>query len=111
TSVADGRIFSGAQAKAQKLVDELGTLQDAINEAAKEAKLTGKPDVVYPSSNRRKWLEMLLDEGKDDDSGDYSGPVLGGVLSKLIRAWGGLGQVIERQELPVLQPGIYWLWR
>jgi protease IV len=41
--VARGRVWSGAQAKERGLVDQLGGLQDAINEAAKLAKL-GKDD-------------------------------------------------------------------
>src|SRR4026208_280934 len=36
-SLAGGRIWSGRQAKAQGLVDELGTLNDAIAEAKKMA--------------------------------------------------------------------------
>lgn len=42
-AVARGRVWSGAQAKARGLVDELGGLQAAIDDAAKRAKL-GKAD-------------------------------------------------------------------
>ncbi|MBA4372584.1 MAG: signal peptide peptidase SppA [Thermodesulfovibrio sp.] len=45
-SLADGRIFSGEQAHALKLVDELGTLDDATRAAAKMAGLGEDPDVV-----------------------------------------------------------------
>jgi len=44
--IADGRIFSGRQAKNLGLVDEMGTLQDAIKEAAKLAGIEGKPEVI-----------------------------------------------------------------
>ncbi len=43
---ADGRIFSGQQAKKQKLVDELGTLEDAVLKAAALAGIDGEPDLV-----------------------------------------------------------------
>ena len=44
--IADGRIFSGHQAVEIGLVDKLGNLEDAINEAAKLAGIKGKPVVV-----------------------------------------------------------------
>lgn len=45
-SLADGRIFSGEQAHALKLVDELGTLDDATRAAAKLAGLGEDPDIA-----------------------------------------------------------------
>ena len=55
---ADGRIYSGQQAKALKMVDELGGLEDAIEAAAKLAGIVGKPKVIYP--RRRFSLRELL---------------------------------------------------
>src|SRR5919109_4300807 len=46
---ADGRVFSGVQAKELKMVDTLGSLEDAVNEAAKLAGLSVPPAVVRPS--------------------------------------------------------------
>ena len=43
---ADGRIFSGEQAKTQKLVDELGTLEDAVQKTAELVGISGEPDLV-----------------------------------------------------------------
>jgi protease-4 len=112
TAIADGRIFSGTQAKARKLVDELGTLQDAINEAGKQAKLSGKPDVVYPSGGKRKLLEMLMDDGNRDEdrSESTSDSVVSRVMGALGGAFGRVGSAVSRQETPALEPGIYWLW-
>jgi protease-4 len=45
-ALADGRIFSGEQALALKLVDELGTLDDATKAAAKMAGLGEDPEVA-----------------------------------------------------------------
>lgn len=45
---ADGRIFSGAQAKRLKMVDELGGLEAAIDRAAEMAGLPVPPKVILP---------------------------------------------------------------
>jgi protease-4 len=61
-NLADGRIFSGDQAKTLGLVDELGNLQDAIAMAAKMAGIKGEPEVIYPEKKRFSLLELLLQE-------------------------------------------------
>ena len=45
---ADGRIYSGQQARALKMVDELGGLDEAIEAAGKLAGLGARPRVIYP---------------------------------------------------------------
>ena len=67
--IADGRIFSGEQAKELGLVDRLGSLQDAIEIAAEMARIKGKPTVIYPKRKVslyellfRKSLRLLMDE-------------------------------------------------
>ena len=54
---SDGRVFSGAQAKALTMVDEMGGLEEAINEAAKLAGLALPPRVILP---RRRFSVMDL---------------------------------------------------
>ncbi len=44
--IADGRIFTGRQAKAIGLVDEIGNMEDAIREAARLGGIRGEPHVV-----------------------------------------------------------------
>jgi len=46
--LADGRVFTGRQAKEARLVDELGDLDDAIHIAADIAGMEGEPKVVEP---------------------------------------------------------------
>jgi protease-4 len=46
---ADGRVFSGVQARDLKMVDVLGSLEDAVNEAAKLAGLPVPPAVIRPT--------------------------------------------------------------
>jgi protease-4 len=55
---ADGRVFSGMQARDLKMVDALGSLEDAVNEAAKLAGVPVPPGVIRPS--RRFSLFDLL---------------------------------------------------
>lgn len=45
-ALADGRVFTGRQARTAKLVDELGDLQDAIKLAGKMGGIAGEPRVV-----------------------------------------------------------------
>jgi protease-4 len=58
-SIADGRIFTGRQAKDAKLVDDLGDLHDAIRLAADLAGIEGEPRVVEP--RKRFSLRDVLD--------------------------------------------------
>lgn len=106
TAVADGRIFSGMQAKQLGLVDELGTLQDAVDEVAKQAKITGKPRVVYPEERKVNYLLEQLLGGSDDDEADSE-------ARASIGDWLGLKGLFSevKKNVPVLQPGLYWLWQ
>jgi protease-4 len=58
-ALADGRIFTGRQAKASKLVDELGDLDDAIQLAADMAGIEGEPKIIEP--RRRFSIRELID--------------------------------------------------
>ncbi len=60
--IADGRIFSGEQAKNLGLVDELGNLQDAIKIAAELAGIEGRPHVLYPEKKRPSIWEFIIQE-------------------------------------------------
>jgi protease IV len=100
--VADGRIMSGAQAKQLKLVDELGTLQDAIADAALQGGIKGKPRIAYPESGKRRILQMLLDKDFDDQEASSRGSFIE-VLARVIG-----------RDMPKgydLGPGMYLLWK
>lgn len=59
--VADGRIFSGEQARARGLVDELGGLQDAIRLAGELTGLGDSPELLRPQERGVRRLRELLD--------------------------------------------------
>lgn len=58
-SLADGRVFTGRDAKERKLVDEIGNFQDALDLAAKLAGISGKPRLIRPSRQRVTLLDVL----------------------------------------------------
>lgn len=58
--LADGRIFSGRQAKDLGLVDDLGGLQDAVLLAAKLSGLEGKPETVHGMKKKTTLLKYLM---------------------------------------------------
>ena len=63
--IADGRILSGEQALALKLVDRLGTLQDAVDEAGKLAGIQGDPEIILPPKKKVNYLDFLS-EGAEE---------------------------------------------
>jgi protease-4 len=64
--IADGRILSGEQAMGMKLVDRLGTLQDAIEEAGRLVGIKGEPEVIQSPKKKIDYWDVLVDgmEGK-----------------------------------------------
>ncbi len=58
--LADGRIYSGAQAKDLGLVDQFGTLEDAIELAAKRAGIAAEPAVYYSRPEQERWWERMF---------------------------------------------------
>lgn len=61
-NIADGRIFSGEQAQALGLVDQLGNFQDAIDAAAKMCGIVGEPRIQYPEKRRPSIWEFFIEE-------------------------------------------------
>jgi protease-4 len=60
--LADGRIFSGEQARDLGLVDELGNLEDTLAMAATLAGIRGEPEIMYPERKRFSLFDLLLQE-------------------------------------------------
>ncbi|MEI7817538.1 MAG: signal peptide peptidase SppA [Desulfuromonadales bacterium] len=83
--IADGRILSGEQAMGLKLVDRLGTLQDAIEEAGKQAGISGEPELLLPPKKKVNYLDLLV-EGAE---GSFNGP--------LGKAMGGMRMMYEAE--------------
>ncbi|SKA12162.1 signal peptide peptidase SppA [Selenihalanaerobacter shriftii] len=56
--LADGRIYTGRQAKKLGLVDKLGTFYDAVDKAANLAGMEGEPNLIY--YNQSSPIKRLL---------------------------------------------------
>ncbi|NJD39716.1 MAG: signal peptide peptidase SppA [Geobacter sp.] len=67
--IADGRVLSGEQAKEVKLVDRLGNLQDAIEEAGRLAGISGEPEVLLPPKKKVNYLELLAGGAEEKFNG------------------------------------------
>lgn len=77
--IADGRIFSGEQAKEYGLIDELGNFNDAVRLAANLAKMGEEfPNLVYPPKEDNSLIGMLLGKGSQHLLGHLalSSPIL-----------------------------------
>jgi protease-4 len=107
TAVADGRVFSGVQAKQLKLVDEIGTFNDALMYVAGEAKIKGKPKLVYPAKHSSGLRELIMGGGDNDESEfeEESSSFVDRIVSKLADRITGVSA-----DHKVLPPGIYWIW-
>ncbi len=76
--IADGRVFTGRQAKKLGLVDELGSMQDAIKITADLAGIKGEPDIIERKKKfsilerliRNSSLAGLIDNGKKIAAGE-----------------------------------------
>ena len=60
-AIADGRIFSGRQAKEYGLVDYLGDMRSAAKLASQLAGKDGKYDLVYPQNKRASVLDYVFE--------------------------------------------------
>jgi protease-4 len=58
--LADGRVYSGAQAKELGLVDQFGTLDDAIEAVAQRAGLAPNPAIFYSQPEQERWWERVF---------------------------------------------------
>jgi protease-4 len=57
--IADGRVFTGEEALGLKLVDELGTIDDAVRAAAKSAGIKGDVVRVWPKRRQATLFDLL----------------------------------------------------
>ena len=58
-SLADGRVFTGRDAKERKLIDEIGNFQDAVDLTAKLAGISGKPRLIRVNRRRVTLMDVL----------------------------------------------------
>ncbi len=60
--LADGRIYTGQQAKANGLIDALGTFEDAVDIAARMGGIEGEPHIVKKDKRKPSLFEIMFEE-------------------------------------------------
>jgi protease-4 len=83
--LADGRVWTGQQALALKLIDQIGDFEAAVQDTAKAVGIKGEPSLVRPAKERRTLVDLIF--------GDASG-------------W-----LPDRSKLLERNPGFYFLWK
>lgn len=63
--LADGRVWTGSQALAIKMVDQLGDFETALKETAKSVGISGEPTIVRPEKEKRTVLDLIFGDISD----------------------------------------------
>jgi len=59
-AIANGKVWSGQQALAMKLIDQVGDFQDAVDDTAKAVNISGEPVLVHPERERKTMFDLLF---------------------------------------------------
>ena len=84
-SIANGKVWTGEQAKEMKLIDSLGDFETAVADTAKMVGISGEPTLVRPEKDKRTLMDLLL-----GDVSEY---------------------IPSREKLMEQQVGFYYLWK
>ena len=97
--IAQGRVWLATDALNIKLVDKIGTLEDAVKKAAELAKLDEYHTATYPA--KASWLDQLLAENK---KGSYLDAELRNILGDQYESWIFLRTINKRNKLQARLP-------
>lgn len=64
-AIADGKVWTGEQAKQMKLVDDLGDFQEVVKDTAKSVGISGEPTLVRPEKERHTLLDVLFGDSSE----------------------------------------------
>ncbi len=81
-NIADGRVFSGRQAKEYGLVDKLGDIGAAAKLASQLSGKAGKYDIIYPKKKRASIFDYVFESAANQFSRS---------LKEKVENWGGVG--------------------
>jgi len=59
-SFANGKVWTGEQAKSMKLIDTVGDFESAVSDTAKSVGIKGEPTLVRPEKDRKTLMDLLL---------------------------------------------------
>jgi protease IV len=84
-TIANGKVWTGEQALAMKLIDQVGDFQACVTDTAKSVGISGEPTLVHPEKDRKTLLDLMT---------------------------GDLSQYIPtREKLMEQNVGFYYLWK
>src|SRR5580693_8612936 len=84
-AIANGKVWTGEQAKSMNLIDGVGDFETAVDDTAKSVGIKGEPTLVRPDRDRKTMLDLL--------TGDISQWIPG------------------REKMLEQQVGFYYLWK
>ena len=58
--LADGKVWTGQQAYAMKMVDQVSDFEGAVKDTAKAVGIKGEPTLVHPERDRKTMLDLLF---------------------------------------------------
>ena len=64
-AVANGKVWTGEQALAMKMIDQVGDFQTAVEDTAKSVGIRGEPTLVRPDKDRKSALDLLFGDVSD----------------------------------------------
>ena len=92
-AIADGRIFSGAQAKELGLVDFLGNFQDAVEITKELAGIKGEVTLVYPKKSKLELFDLLL-----ETSAKFAAKLIQNLRGTVEYRWSGVSGLNVRES-------------
>ena len=92
-AIADGRIFSGAQAKELGLVDFLGNFQDAVEITKELAGIKGDVTLVYPKKRTLDLLDFLV-----ETSAKFAARLIQNLRGRVEYRWSGVSGLNVRES-------------
>jgi len=97
--IAQGRVWLATDALPIKLVDKLGSLDDAVKKAAELAKLDDYYTATYPAKSN--WFDTLMEQEK---KGSYLDAELRNILGDHYNEWVFLRTINKRNKLQARLP-------
>ena len=64
-SIANGKVWTGAQAVSLKLVDQIGDFQEAVKDTAKAVGIKGEPTLVKPEKPHYSLLDLIFGDASE----------------------------------------------
>jgi protease-4 len=64
-AIADGKIWTGEQAKSMKLIDDIGDFETVVKQTAKDAGISGEPTLVRAEKERRSLTDLLFGDASE----------------------------------------------